>query len=46
MTDADFWATVFDSTASNEPTVETGEKTNGNLLFSDILENITKDNDN
>jgi len=45
-TDANFWDSVFDSTVSNEPTVESNETTNGNLLFSDILEDITKNNDN
>ena len=36
-TDANFWDSVFDSTARNNLTVEKDEKTNGNLSFSDIL---------
>ena len=38
-TDANFWDGIFDSTADKKPAVETLEKTNGNLLFPDILEN-------
>ena len=36
--DTNFWDTVFDSTTSKEPIVERYEKTNCNLLFSDILD--------
>ena len=43
-TDANFWDSVFDSTVSNKLTFESNENTNGNLLFSDILDDRTKDN--
>ena len=33
-TDANFWDSVFDLTASKEPTVENNEKTDGDLFFS------------
>ena len=33
-TDANFWDSVFDSTASKEPTVEKDANTNGDLFFS------------
>lgn len=42
-TDANFWDSVFDSTASKEPTVEKVEKANGDLFFSEIFD---QDNDN
>ena len=42
-TDGNFWDSVFDSTASQEPTVENNEKTDGDLFFSEIL---NQDNDN
>ncbi len=37
-TDANFWDSVFDSTASKEPRVEKNERTNGDLFFSDIFD--------
>jgi hypothetical protein len=37
-TDANFWDSVFDSTASQEPTVEKDGKTKGNSFFSDIFD--------
>lgn len=42
-TDGNFWDSVFDSTASQEPTFEKNERTNGDLLFSEIFD---QDNDN
>ena len=37
-TDANFWDSMFDSTASTEPAVEKVEKANRDLFFSDILD--------
>ena len=37
-TDANFWNSVFDSTASNNLTVEKDEKTDGDLSFSKIFD--------
>lgn len=37
-TDANFWDNVFDSTASQEPTVEKDGKTKGNSFFSNIFD--------
>lgn len=36
-TGVNFWDSVFDSTVNQKPTVEKDEKTNGDLFFSDIL---------
>jgi hypothetical protein len=36
--DANFWNSVFDSTASEKPTVESNEKTDGDSFFSNILD--------
>ena len=45
-TDANFWDSVFDSTASKEPTVEKNDRTNGDLFFSKIFDEDYEDNDN
>ena len=37
-TDENFWDSVFDSNTSQEPIVDNVEKTNGNLPFSDVLD--------
>lgn len=37
-TDSNFWDSIFGTTASQKSTVENKEKTDGNLLFSDILD--------
>ena len=44
-TDGNFWDSVFDSTTDKNPTVEKIEKTEGNLLFPDILDEIENSND-
>ena len=43
-TDGNFWDSVFDSTASNNLTVEKDEKTDGDLFFSNILNDEVNSN--
>ena len=40
-TDANFWDSVFDSTANKEFTVEKNENANGGLAFSKIFDQVT-----